>query len=790
MFRYLVYRTDYGNTIVRETPTSGSTIGNELELFSDFVIPANQPLYLWRITGGTDVVPNTESNITDWLDVINPIDGNTQVTFADLTGYTAQTAIDIAGKINIVTGATGNVGEFDVSGNLIDSGFSIAQLTGNTNDRYVSGMTYVGSTLTLQRTQGLPDLTVNIVSSGASDGVVSGATFSGVTLSLQRTQGLPDVTVDLSSLLTNVEADIFYLSGQTSGNTIAIADNAGDIVYISGQTASNDADIAYISGQTASNDADIAYISGQTSNKLNTSDFNTYPGSNATVISGVNDDISYLSGQTSNKLNTSDFNTYSGNTKIYIDSVAAGLDPKQSVRVATTQALTGGTYIATGGTNGTGSFTGASTVIDGITLANTNRVLVKDQADPKQNGIYVVISSGNWDRASDQDGSPSSEVSSGNFTFVETGSTLAATGWVLGGDGLIALNTDDLNWIQFNAGISYIGGVGINITGNTISLDGASVAGNNLSWSGTQLDVVVTGGTLGTELNSKLNISDFNTYSGATNTRLQGIEADVVYLSGQTSGNTVAIAGNAADIIYLSGQTSGNSVSIADNASDIVYLSGQTSGNTVAIAGNAADIVYLSGQTSQNYNSVTGYTATTETRISGIESDITYISGITDNKLDTSIFNAYTGATQANELFLIKTGATDINTIIPQPIVWDSAVTSGVTYSWSGGSAIVINTTGEYEITYNIPFGHVGSNNDRSLGGNVILNNTTVLDNTATAAWTARANAIGSLSLPSVTISFTAGDRIDLVGFRAGLAGTSNTRPNSSILIKKKSTLQ
>ena len=52
-------------------------------------------------------------------------------------------------------------------------------------------------------------------------------------------------------------------------------------------------------------------------------------------------------------------------TKQYVDSVAAGLDPKESVLVATTGDI-GGTYNAL--INGTGGFTGAPTVIDGISL--------------------------------------------------------------------------------------------------------------------------------------------------------------------------------------------------------------------------------------------------------------------------------------------------------------------------------------------------------------------------------------------------------------------------------------
>ena len=52
-----------------------------------------------------------------------------------------------------------------------------------------------------------------------------------------------------------------------------------------------------------------------------------------------------------------------------------------------------------------GAFSGAPTSLDNVTLANNDRVLVKDQTTPAQNGIYLVSDAalGNWsagDRAS------------------------------------------------------------------------------------------------------------------------------------------------------------------------------------------------------------------------------------------------------------------------------------------------------------------------------------------------------------------------------------------------------
>lgn len=157
-------------------------------------------------------------------------------------------------------------------------------------------------------------------------------------------------------------------------------------------------------------------------------------------------------------------------TKEYVDGLASGLDPKQSVQVATTATLAGAVY-ATSPSNG--QLTSVALVIDGRTLLVGDRVLVKNQVDQKQNGIYevtVVGASATLTRATDQDGSPAAEVSGGNFTFVESG-TAAGTGYVLQGTGILTLNTDNLSWVQFSDASAITAGVGLTQNGNAFDLD-------------------------------------------------------------------------------------------------------------------------------------------------------------------------------------------------------------------------------------------------------------------------------------------------------------------------------
>jgi len=132
--------------------------------------------------------------------------------------------------------------------------------------------------------------------------------------------------------------------------------------------------------------------------------------------------------------------------KSYVDSLSAGLDPKEPCVVATVADLSA-TYATT---PSNGQFTSAPSTIDGQALSIGFRVLVKDQTDAKQNGIYVYTAANELTRSADMDGSPASEVSSGNYTFVTAGTVNVSKGYTILGSGLLTLNTDNLNWSQFS----------------------------------------------------------------------------------------------------------------------------------------------------------------------------------------------------------------------------------------------------------------------------------------------------------------------------------------------------
>ncbi|KJZ51987.1 phage tail-collar fiber domain-containing protein [Pseudomonas marginalis] len=117
-------------------------------------------------------------------------------------------------------------------------------------------------------------------------------------------------------------------------------------------------------------------------------------------------------------------------TREYVDTVIvealSKLDYKHSVLAATTANIT---------------LSGIQT-IDGELLPAGARVLVKDQAQAKENGIYVVPAAGAWKRAQDAD--TSVEVTPGLFVSVEKGTVNGDSVWQLVTDAPIVLGTTAL----------------------------------------------------------------------------------------------------------------------------------------------------------------------------------------------------------------------------------------------------------------------------------------------------------------------------------------------------------
>lgn len=181
-------------------------------------------------------------------------------------------------------------------------------------------------------------------------------------------------------------------------------------------------------------------------------------------------------------------------SKVEVDQLIAGLKWKNPVRAVASANVT---------------LTGAQT-IDDVVLADGDRVLVKSQTDPKTNGIYVVAA-GAWARSSDADGAAELKNAA---VFVGEGTTYADTAWVCTTDN-IALGTSNITWVQFAGSSTYVGGNGIDVTGNNIELNLSELTAQ-ATIDSTDYIVFIDVSAAGTARNKKILKTDFITQLGIT----------------------------------------------------------------------------------------------------------------------------------------------------------------------------------------------------------------------------------------------------------------------------------
>lgn len=175
--------------------------------------------------------------------------------------------------------------------------------------------------------------------------------------------------------------------------------------------------------------------------------------------------------------------------KTYVDTlVATGIHFHDPVRVESPINLNA-TY--NNGTAGVGAtLTNAGTqvalVIDGVTVSVADRVLVYEQTDQTQNGIYVVTSVGsgstNWvlTRSSDADTyviNSANGLSEGSTVFVQQGTTGAGETYTCNTNGTIVFGTTNITFAQISSAQIYSAGTGLTLSGTQFSITNTGTAG-------------------------------------------------------------------------------------------------------------------------------------------------------------------------------------------------------------------------------------------------------------------------------------------------------------------------
>jgi len=310
-----------------------------------------------------------------------------------------------------------------------------------------------------------------VTSVGSGTGLLGGPITSTGTLSIDDTivATLTGVQTLTGKTISGASNTVSVTNGLTIGTGLTGASYDGSAPV----TIAIDSTVATLTGSQTLTNKTINAANNTLSNIPNSSLTNSSVtlGSTTVALGGT---TATLGGLTSVSVTQDPVSALQLATKQYVDAVAEGLHVHAACDAATTTTLaatTGGTVTYNNGTAGVGAtltLSVALTAVDGYTLVNGDRILVKNEVATANNGIYTWATGGTvLTRATDFD--TSTEIASGDFTFVTYGTINGATGWVQTLP-VTTVGTSPIVWAQFSGSGAYTAGNGLQLIGAQFSL--------------------------------------------------------------------------------------------------------------------------------------------------------------------------------------------------------------------------------------------------------------------------------------------------------------------------------
>lgn len=388
-------------------------------------------------------------------------------------------------------------------------------------------------------------------------------------------------------------------------------------------------------------------------------------------------------------------------TKLYVDTLAAeGISYHTPVKYEvpnTTGNLTATYNNGTAGVSAT--LTNAGTlgpfVPDGVTASISDRILIYNQTNAVQNGVYVVTTVGtgasSWvlTRAADANTygvkSPTA-LGTGDAFYVTSGNTGAGETYVCNTPGTIVFGSTNITFVQVSAAQVYSAGNGLSLTNTVFSLATPVAVANG----GT--------GTSSTPTNGQLLIGNGSGYTLSTLTAGSGVSitnsAGSITLTATGTGGTVVAVTASAPLASTGGVSPNISIANSTGTGNVVLDNGASIFSATITGAVSASITTITG-TSANITTVTGTTAgfssAAITQLSGTSAGITTVSGTTTTFSSGTITQF--GATSATITTLSGTNVTYPNANFTSATVTNLGSTSANITTLTGTTATYTSAT-------------------------------------------------------------------------------------------------
>jgi hypothetical protein len=507
--------------------------------------------------------------------------------------------------------------------------------------------------------------------------------------------------------------------------------------------------------------------------------------------------------------------------KEYADAIASGIHFHEAVGYATTAALPAVTY--NNGTGGVGATLTANAngalTVDSYTFTspadNGTRILIKNQANGAQNGVYTLTQAGNSSpgapfiltRATDFDsvGTGVDQIDEGDFFLVTSGTANVNTAWVQQTPPPITIGTTAIVFQQFSAPITYTAGTGLSesptytfniantgtagtygsasavpvfvtnaqgqvtsVTNTAIAINGSAVSGNITGQAGSVANALTLGTYLtGGSFNGSAAVTA-TVDATTTNTASKVVARDA---SGNFAAGTItaALSGNATSATNVAGGAANQIVYNTGSGTSAFITAPSASGQVLNWNGSAFN--YVAGTISgvalgSNLNSLTAGTYLTGTAYNGSGAQTWTVDATSANTVSKVVARDSSGNFAAGTITAALSGNAT------------TATTAG-TISGQANSATITATSAN---TANQIVLRDGSGNFSAGTITAALNGNASTATSATTSGSTSGNAATATALQTARniggVSFNGTANIDLPGVNT--SGNQNTSGNAA----------